>query len=55
MDEEKRKKLETNGWKIVTVAEFLDLSPEEERLVEEKLAQSKQAKEVDLNKQSDSA
>ena len=41
MDERKRTLLETNGWKVGTVSEFLDLTPEEEALIEIKLALSK--------------
>jgi len=41
MDEEKRERLEAQGWKIGTVAEFLGLTEEEAALVEIKLALSK--------------
>jgi len=34
----RRKKLEAAGWKIATTEEFLDLSPEEAKIVEMKLA-----------------
>jgi hypothetical protein len=34
MDEEKRKRLESKGFKVGTVAEFLGLTPEEEIAVE---------------------
>lgn len=34
MDPEKRRRLEAKGWKAVTVAKFLNLSPEEEAVVE---------------------
>lgn len=37
MREEKRKKLESKGWKVGSVADFLDLTPEEEAYVELKL------------------
>jgi alkylhydroperoxidase/carboxymuconolactone decarboxylase family protein YurZ len=45
MDEQKRKRLEAKGWKVGTVAEFLDLTPEESTLVEIKLALSRNLKE----------
>ena len=37
MDKAKRKRLEKQGWKIGTVDEFLNLSPEESAYVEVKL------------------
>jgi hypothetical protein len=37
----KRQKLEAAGWKVTTVAEFLDLSPEEMELIEIRLSLSK--------------
>jgi hypothetical protein len=39
MDEEKRRRLEACGWKVGTVAEFLELTPEEATLVERRMAQ----------------
>ncbi|AUT01715.1 MULTISPECIES: helix-turn-helix domain-containing protein [unclassified Nostoc] len=45
MEESKRKKLEENGWKMGTVSEFLDLTPEETTLIEIKLALSRHLKE----------
>lgn len=45
MEEAKRKKLEDQGWRIGTVSEFLDLSPEETILIEIKLALSRYLKE----------
>ena len=45
MDKEKRKKLEAKGWRVTTVAEFLELTPEEERLIELRLALSSALKE----------
>jgi len=45
MDREKRKRLEAKGWKVTTVAEFLELTPEEERLIELRLALSNALKE----------
>lgn len=41
MDKAKREKLEANGWKVGTVAEFLELTPEETALIEIKLALSR--------------
>ena len=38
MDKPKRKRLEAKGWKIGSAAEFLGLTPEEETLIEMKLA-----------------
>lgn len=34
MEKQKRERLLAAGWKVSTAAEFLDLSPEEESLVE---------------------
>ncbi|MBW4677175.1 MAG: helix-turn-helix transcriptional regulator [Desmonostoc geniculatum HA4340-LM1] len=45
MDEAKRKRLEEKGWKVGTVAEFLELTPEEATLMEIKLALSRNLKE----------
>ena len=45
MDQETRKNLEDKGWKIGTASDFLELSPEEEVLVEIKLALSRSLKE----------
>jgi predicted XRE-type DNA-binding protein len=44
MEPTKRQKLEAAGWKVGTVAEFLGLSPEEEAIVEIRLALSKSLK-----------
>ncbi|MDP5015987.1 MAG: hypothetical protein NWQ43_01530 [Dolichospermum sp.] len=38
MDKSKREYLEAKGWKVGTVAEFMELTPEEAALVEIKLA-----------------
>lgn len=38
MDKARRERLEAKGWKVGTVAEFLELTPEESTLVEIKLA-----------------
>ncbi len=44
MDEAKRKRLEEKGWKVGTVADFLELTPEETALIEIKLALSRNLK-----------
>ena len=38
MKEVKRRQLEAKGWSVGTVAEFLNLTPEEDRFIEFKLA-----------------
>src|SRR4051812_18128687 len=45
MDKTKREKLEVNGWKVGTVADFLELTPEEAALVEIKFALSRLLRE----------
>lgn len=45
MKKAKRKRLEAGGWKVGTVAEFLDLTPEESALIEIKLALSRKLRE----------
>lgn len=45
MNEAKRKKLEAQGWKVGTVQEFLDLTPEEAAYIEVKLALAKALRE----------
>ena len=45
MDQKTSKKLEDKGWKVGTVSDFLELSPEEAILVEIKLALSHSLKE----------
>lgn len=45
MEQTKRERLESKGWKIGTVSDFLELTPEETILVEIKLALSKSLKE----------
>ncbi|HIK12329.1 MAG TPA: helix-turn-helix transcriptional regulator [Oscillatoriaceae cyanobacterium M33_DOE_052] len=45
MEPSKQELLEAKGWKIGTVSDFLDLTPEETILVEIKLALSKSLKE----------
>lgn len=44
MDKKKRKALEDKGWKSVTAAEFLELTPAEEMIIELRLALSKALK-----------
>ncbi len=44
MDKEKRKKLEAKGWKVTSVAEFLEFSPDEASLIELRLALSNAVK-----------
>jgi len=46
----KRKKIEKAGWKVGSVEEFLDLTPEEAAYIEMKLALSKSLKERRLKK-----
>lgn len=46
MDPIKRQKLEAAGWKVGTVAEFLQLTPEEEAIVEIRVALSKAMKKL---------
>jgi hypothetical protein len=50
MDQQTQKRLEEKGWKVGTVSEFLDLSPEEEILVETKLALAEALKNSDRPK-----
>ena len=45
MDAAKKERLERSGWKVGSVSEFLELSPEESTLVEIKLALSLNLKE----------
>ena len=46
MDPVKRRKLEAAGYKVSTVAEFLELTPEEEAIVEIRVAVSKSLKRM---------
>ena len=48
MDKEKRKKLEAKGWKVTSMAEFLKLSPDEEKIIELRLALSEALKKQRL-------
>jgi DNA-binding XRE family transcriptional regulator len=50
MDKRKTEMLKEKGWKVGTVAEFLDLSAEEFAYIELKLALSKKLKERRLRK-----
>jgi len=45
MDKAKRERLQAQGWRVGTVAEFLELAPEEASLIEIKLALSKSLRE----------
>ncbi|MEH1837297.1 MAG: helix-turn-helix transcriptional regulator [Nostoc sp.] len=45
MDKAKRERLEAKGWKVGTVSEFLELTPQETTLIEIKLALSRNLKE----------
>lgn len=44
MDQQKKQRLEAKGWKVGTVSEFLELTPEENALIEIKLALSRNLK-----------
>jgi predicted XRE-type DNA-binding protein len=46
MDASKRQKIEAAGGRVATVAEFLQLTPEEEAIVEIRLALSKSVKKM---------
>jgi len=45
MDAEKQQRLEAAGWRVGTVAEFLDLTPEESALVEIRTALARSLRE----------
>jgi predicted XRE-type DNA-binding protein len=45
MDQVKKERLEAKGWKVSTVSDFLELTPEEAILIEIKLALSHNLKE----------
>ena len=45
MEQAKRQHLEAKGWKVGTVAEFLELTQEESALIEIKLALRRSLKE----------
>jgi DNA-binding transcriptional regulator YiaG len=48
MNKEKRKKLEAKGWKVTSVAEFLELTPDEEKVIELRLTLSEVLKKQRL-------
>ena len=50
MNTEKRKRLETAGWKATTVREFLDLDAADMEYIETKLALTKSLKEQRLKR-----
>jgi DNA-binding XRE family transcriptional regulator len=50
MDKRKREMLKKKGWKVGTVAQFLDLTAEESAYIEMKLALSEKLKECRLHK-----
>ena len=50
MDKRKKAQLQKKGWKVGTVAEFLDLSAEESAYIEMKLALSEKLKERRVRK-----
>ena len=45
MDQLKKERLEAKGWKVGTVSDFLELTPEENALIEIKLALSRSLKQ----------
>ena len=50
MQQTKRKRLETNGWKVGTAADFLELTPEEETFIEMKISLSQSLKKMRKHK-----
>ena len=46
MEKKKRERLLAAGWKVSTAAEFLDLPPEEEALVEARIALTRRIRSV---------
>ena len=50
MNSTKKKRLETKGWKVGTVAEFLQLTPEESAYIEMKLLLSRNLRERRMDK-----
>ncbi len=50
MDKAKRKRIEAKGWKVGTTTDFLQLSPEEARYIELKLALSEHLKKRRIRK-----
>lgn len=51
MNSEKRKKLESKGWKVKSASEFLGLTKDEEAIIELRLALSDELKKQRLEKQ----
>ena len=50
MQQTKRKRLETNGWKVGTAADFLELTPEEATFIEMKISLSQSLKKMRKHK-----
>ena len=46
MNRKKKARLEAAGWKVATAAEFLGLTPEEEALVEARVALTRKVRQV---------
>jgi predicted XRE-type DNA-binding protein len=46
MDDEKRERLEENGWKVGSASEFLDLDESDETLIELRLALTKRLRQL---------
>ena len=46
MEKKKRERLEAAGWKVSSAADFLELSPEEEALVEARVALTRKVRQV---------
>jgi ribosomal protein L18E len=46
MNPTKRQRIEAAGGKIITIAEFLNLSPEEEAIIEIRLKKIRKSKQV---------
>ena len=49
MDKQRKEKLEANGWRVGSVADFLELTPEESALVELRLVLSRALKDKRLD------
>jgi predicted XRE-type DNA-binding protein len=50
MHEQKRKRLESNGWRVGSATDFLDLSPDEEAYVELRLRLSEGLKKMRVSR-----
>ena len=50
MQQTKIKRLEANGWKLGTAADFLELTPEEETFIEMKISLSQSLKKMRIHK-----